>query len=149
MKSRPKSLSLHPVRNRGWWDTTCMQVWHGKPPEPTDGKPVTGRLNQKTRYLVTRLVNTLLSNCTKFKIGVTGDIDVRRDQADYRGNYQHIGVLYQTTSQENAKALEVELINKYKKWRTREIDNQTARRARDLTTYSRYYFVYVVFSNRA
>ena len=75
-----------------------------------------------------------------------GDTSVRMDAIDYRKNYDYVVRIYKTKSKETARNLEVALIKKFQKEYPIKVDNKSTSRAGRLTTYTGFYYIYVVFN---
>ena len=145
MKKKP--IELHPVLNRSGLVEFFRTLWLGKPPELVGKPAVTGHLtNPATKRKVTTRINEILKIADTIKVGASGDTLARMDKQDYRGNWEYVSRVYKTKSLERAKEYEVELIKKFKKSHPNQVENISEAKARRLTTYNGFYYIYVVFN---
>ena len=63
-----------------------------------------------------------------------------------RNSFDFVEGIYKSTSEENIKNYEVKLIKKIKVINTKEVDNVSTNRASRLTTYSKFYYIYVFYN---
>ena len=149
MKSKRKPMDLHPIKNRSIFKSKLMDFWYGDPPKLVGKKPETGYLNSPiTKGKITSRINQIIKISDSIKIGVMGDTTVRMDAEDYREKYDYVSRIYKTQNKETAKNLEVALIKKFKKEHSDKMDNISTSKAGRLTTYTGFYYVYVVFNKK-
>ena len=147
MKAKKKPIELHPVKNRSIFQSMLRDLWLGESPKLVRKKPFTGLLNNSTiKRNITNRIKKVINISDSIKIGVMGDTSVRMDAKDYRANYDYVIQIYKTKSREFARNLEVTLIKKFKKEHPDKVDNKSTSRAGRLTTYTGYYYIYVVFN---
>ena len=147
MKSKKVSERYRRAHERGWISSQIKDTLHGKAPTIVKGKMVTGYLTPGKLGEITTLIKKLATKSENFKIGVTGDLIGRADQRDYRGTYRYMRGVYKTTSLNKVIELEVKLIKKFGKIYPGKLDNRSNRRAGSLSSYGRFYYVYVVYNS--
>ena len=144
---KKKNTRPYPLENRTKWENFWKSLWFGSMPEIIDDFIISGRLTPAKRGQITKLINQIINDdCLSFKIGKTGDIEIRADQKDYR-KYDKLYPVFESTSKDIISDLEVEYIEKYKKLYPEKCDNITIARVGNMYSYDGYYYLYVVVKN--
>lgn len=120
---------------------------HGYAPDIKETYLITDKMSPYTKNLVTQNINRILDShkSKRFKIGKTGDAEVRADQVDYRkADYDKMYVLYQHTSKKVISDLEKYYINKCKDEYPRRCKNVQMHSGGDMFSNTAYYYVYMV-----
>ena len=143
---RPKNNILSNIRD---------DIRYGLQPKKVECNTVVISENEQflpyKKGCVTSLIRKIANNTKAFKIGISGDIDIRMNQRDYREKdkkngvkYTKYQVVFETNDKKLAKSYEVTLVERY----MRDFDNNQNREAKEatrLTTYDGFYKIYVVY----
>jgi hypothetical protein len=106
---------------------------------------VAGRITPQLKRKLTTNINTIISNCSAFKIGKTGDSYIRCDKNDYRNSYSHMYIIYKSSSNDYVSQLEEDYIDKYLLSHSEQIKNlQVKAQEKKMFSYGGYYYLYVV-----
>ncbi len=108
-----KSSRPYPLNDRTKMDEFWRKIWNGSPPQIED-IAITGIINSELRRKITISINNIINqeSINAFKIGKTGDAQIRTDQKDYRSEYSKMYLLYKSKSKENISSIEVDYIKK-------------------------------------
>ena len=91
-------------------------------------------------------VDCLVPQCKKFKIGKTGEkLEDRKNQPDYKDEYDHIDEVYQTSSKDEASAMEAYLIDEFEHLEKCQNKKDGDHSLNDEMADSDTYYVYVVW----
>ena len=91
-------------------------------------------------------VDCLVPQCKKFKIGKTGEkLEDRKNQPDYKDEYDHIDEVYQTSSKDEASAMEAYLIDEFEHLEKSQNKKDGDHSLNDEMADSDTYYVYVVW----
>ena len=140
-----KSTRPYPLNERTKWNEFWLSVWNGSPLQIED-IAITGIINSGLKRKITISINNIIKqeSINAFKIGKTGDAQIRTDKKDYRADYSTMYLLYKSTSKENISSIEVDYIKKYKKTHKDKIDNIIEHKAGKMFSYDGYYYLYIV-----
>ena len=119
---------------------------HGYAPDIHEHLMVNEPLKPFTKNKITQNVNKIINkHGGKFKIGKTGDAEVRVDQVDYRtADFSNMYMLYRHSSQEVISELEVYYINKFKEQFPRKCTNKQMHSGGGMVSRTDYYYLYIV-----
>lgn len=127
------------------WQKFWKGFWNGSKPAIVTQHCVTGRISPTLKRQITTNINSILQNHSSFKIGKTGDAYIRCDKNDYRNGYNHMYLLYKSTSSIFVSELEEHYISKYKESHPDSIKNLRVKApGKRMYTYDGYYFLYLV-----
>lgn len=100
--------------------------------------------NDKT--IAKSFVTGIVLQCKKFKIGKTGEkLEDRKNQPDYKDAYDNIDEVYQTSSKDEASAMEAFLIDEYEHLEKCQNKKDGDHSLNDEMADSDTYYVYIVW----
>ncbi len=122
-------------------------LMHGYAPDVIEKHLIVAPIGAYTKGLITQAINRIIdSNKGKtFKIGKTGDAEVRADQVDYRTeDFDKMYLLYQHTNPKAISELEEYYINMFKSKYPRRSKNIQLHSGGGMVSKTAYYYLYVV-----
>jgi hypothetical protein len=138
-----KSTRLHLSEIETGLDRIWGKLWHGDKPEIAIEFCNKGTISPDLKVKITKTINPIIKDCTKFKIGKTGDAYIRTDQIDYRGKYKKMYLIYRSTSKSFVSQIEEYYIKKFIN-DDRNQNKVIKAPGRNMSLYTDYYHVYLV-----
>lgn len=127
------------------WQKFWKDFWNGSKPTIVEEHCVTGRINPLLKRKITANINSILRHHTYFKIGKTGDPYIRSDKNDYRNGYNHMYLIYKSSSSVFVSELEEHYIAKFKLSHNDIIKNIRVKApGKKMFSYNGYYYLYLV-----
>lgn len=121
-------------------------LMHGYAPDIHEDLMIYEPMKPYTKNQITQNINKILAaHGGKFKIGKTGEAEVRVDQVDYRtSDFDSMYMLYKHTSQKVISELEECYIKKYKEMYPRRCTNVQMHSGGGMVSKTAYYYLYIV-----
>lgn len=120
---------------------------YGYAPDVREEYLILDPISPYTKGLITQTINHILNNNRgrNFKIGKTGDADVRVDQVDYRTeDFEDMYILYQHTNPKIISDLEAYYINFFKAKYPKRCKNKQLHSGGSMVSKTAYYYIYLV-----
>ena len=140
-----KSTRPHLTETETFFDKIVKNFWDGAKPNLNIDFCETGIINSVLKSKLTKNINKIIKDYKIFKIGKTGDPYIRSDKKDYRNGYNHMFIIYKSTSEKNISAIEEEYIEKFMNLEPNKIQNKRINApGKKMQSYDGYYYLYLV-----
>jgi hypothetical protein len=127
------------------WQKFVKDFWNGSKPTIVVEHCVTGRINPLLKRKITANINSILRHHKYFKIGKTGDAYIRSDKNDYRNDYNHMYLIYKSSSNIFVSELEEHYIEKFQLSHPDSIKNIRVKApGKKMFSYDGHYYLYLV-----
>lgn len=132
---------------RSIFDKMIDNIFVGRAPDVIDHRLIVDSLKPYTKVKITQNIKEILEKHPgrKFKIGKTGDAEVRVDYHDYRREpFDYMYLLYQHSNEHKVSDLEVQYIRKYKALYPERCVNENMNHAGKMSSPTAYFYMYLI-----